>query len=85
MEILKKEIIKALQKLGGRGEIRQVMDEVGKQLEGKLTEGDLEWRESVKMYAWQHNVCWARYKMVQEGILRRDAPRGIWELTEKYL
>jgi hypothetical protein len=85
MEILKKEIIKALQKLGGRGEIKQVMDEVGKQLEGKLTEGDLEWRESVKMYAWQHNVCWARYKMVQEGILRRDAPRGIWELTEKYL
>jgi len=81
MEVLKEQIVLALQKLGGKAEAAAVVEEVGKQLQGQLTPGDLEWSEARQLYAWQHKVHWARYYLTQEGILRREAPRGIWELA----
>ena len=32
---------------------------------------------------WWNATCWARHALVQEGYLRDDSPRGIWELSEK--
>jgi len=79
---LRKHIIQALKKLGGRARVSDVIEEMGRQLEGKLLPGDLEWRESTSEYAWQNNAKWERYKMTQDGALRSDSPRGYWEIGE---
>ncbi len=81
-EILREQIIRALKKLGGRAQSTLVVQQVGRQLEGKLLPGDMEWRDSANSYAWQHNVHWERFRMTQEGILRNASARGYWELSE---
>jgi hypothetical protein len=80
--VLRKHIIKALQTLGGRAKVPDVIEQMGRQLEDKLLPGDLEWRESTNEYAWQNNAKWERYSMTQDGTLRSDSPRGYWELGE---
>ncbi len=80
--VLRKNIIRALRTLGGRARVADVIEEMGRQLEGKLMPGDLEWRESANEYAWQNNAKWERYRMTQDGTLRSDSPRGYWELGE---
>jgi restriction system protein len=32
---------------------------------------------------WVNTAQWERYLMIQEGLLKTDSPRGIWEITEK--
>ena len=81
-KVLRENIIKALRSLGGRAKVPDVIEEMGRQLEGKLLPGDLEWRESTSEYAWQNNAKWERYSMTQDGTLRNDSPRGYWELGE---
>jgi len=80
--VIRKPIIKALQTLGGRAKVPDVIEQMGRQLEDKLLPGDLEWRESTNEYAWQNNAKWERYSMTQDGTLRSDSPRGYWELGE---
>lgn len=26
---------------------------------------------------------WERYRMVREGLLKQESPRGVWEITEQ--
>ena len=80
--VLREQIIQALRKLGGSARVAEVIEEMGRQLEGKLLPGDLEWRESTNEYVWQNNAKWARYRMTQDGTLRSDSSYGIWALTE---
>ncbi|MCG6878950.1 MAG: hypothetical protein LJE96_07375 [Deltaproteobacteria bacterium] len=82
-KVLRKHIIKALRSLGGKAKVSEVIEEMGRQLEGKLLPGDGEWRESTNEYAWQNNTKWERYNMTQDGTLRNDSPRGYWELGEE--
>ena len=81
-DVLREQILQALKKLGGSGRVAEVIEEIGKQLEGKLLPGDLEWREATNEYAWQNNVKWERYQMIKDGLLRSDSPRGHWQLSE---
>lgn len=79
---LRDHIVRSLQTLGGKARAAEVVEEMGRQLDGKLLPGDLEWRDSTREYAWQNNAKWERYRMVQDGTLRADSPRGTWELGE---
>lgn len=79
-KVLRVHIIRALKKLGGKAHVSDVIKEIGRQLDGKLLPGDLEWRESTHEYAWQNNAKWERYNMTQDGTLSSDSPRGYWEL-----
>jgi hypothetical protein len=81
-EVLREQIIKALKKLGGHARSVDVVAEVGREMEGHLLPGDLEWRKSFNACVWQHNVHWTRYQMMQDGALRTDSRRGVWELNE---
>lgn len=81
--VLRENILAALRHLGGRGKIADVVELIGKELEGSLEPGDLVWRESTAEYAWQNNAKWERYRMIQDGLLRSDSPRGVWELSEE--
>ena len=74
--------MRALKKLGGKARVSDVIEEMGRQLEGKLLPGDSVWREATNECAWQNNAKWERFQMTQDGTLRRGSPRGVWELGE---
>ena len=82
LAVLREHILQALKKLGGRARVPDVIEEMSRQLEGKLLPGDMVWREATNEPAWQNNAKWARFQMTQDGALRRGSPRGIWELGE---
>jgi hypothetical protein len=75
-------ILEALVELGGRAPVDEVLDLVGRKMEhilnnhdySKLHTGEIRWRNTAK---------WCRYKMIKEGLLKADSPRGIWEISEK--
>jgi len=78
--ILREHILQALRKLSGRARASDVIEEMARQLEGKLLPGDTVWRGDEP--AWQNNARWERFHMTQDGTLRRGSPHGIWELGE---
>ncbi len=80
--VLREQILVALRKLDGRARVSEVIDEMTRQLNGKLLPGDTVWRQATNEPAWQNNAKWERYQMTQDGALRSDSPRGIWELEE---
>ena len=80
--VLREHIVRALKTLGGRARVSDVIDEMARQLEGKLLPGDTVWREATNEPAWQNNAKWERFQMTQDGALRRGSPRGVWELGE---
>lgn len=80
--VLRQHILQALRKLGGRARVSEVIEEMARQLEGKLLPGDTVWREATNEPAWQNNAKWERFQMTQDGALRRGSPRGVWELGE---
>lgn len=80
--ILREHILQALRKLGGRARVSTVIEEMARQLEGKLLPGDNVWREATNEPAWQNNAKWERFQMTQDGALLQGSPRGIWELGE---
>ncbi len=34
------------------------------------------------MQLWRNSAQWARNSMVQEGLLKADSPRGVWNISE---
>ena len=36
-----------------------------------------------KLIRWRNTAQWTRNTMVNEGLLAKDSPWGIWEITEK--
>jgi hypothetical protein len=83
-KVLREHIIQALKTLGGRARGVEVIEEMGRQLEGKLLPGDLESRLPYHKYVWQGNANQQRYEMIQDGLLRSDCPRGYWQLIEDH-
>lgn len=81
---LREHILRALKKLGGKARMSDVIEEMGRELEGKLLPGDFALRQDGKSIAWKNNAQWERLKMRQEGILRDDSPSGIWELVKEH-
>lgn len=82
-EVLRKEIIRALDTLGGAGSTQQVMAKMEEQLEGNLLPRDIETLSSGGL-VWKKNAQWERYLMVLDGILKSDSRHGTWELSEAY-
>lgn len=81
-KVLREHIIQALRHLGGRARVPDVIQQMRLQLEGKLLPGDMVWRDATNEAAWENNAKWERFQMVQDGLLRRESPRGVWELGE---
>ena len=80
--VLREHILQALKNLGGGARVPDVIEEMTRQLDGKLLPGDTIWREATNEPAWQNNAKWERFQMTKDGALRRGSPRGIWELGE---
>jgi len=58
-----------------------LIEDVGRALEGKLTENDCELLGS-GLTRWKNRVQFVRLKLVQAGLVKKDSPRGVWEITQ---
>lgn len=76
-------ILESLIEMGGKGKIREVLGRVKSKIGHKLTTTDLERLSSGRSIRWKNAVQWERQKMKEEGLLRKDSPMGVWEITEK--
>ncbi|MGJ8635707.1 MAG: winged helix-turn-helix domain-containing protein [Phycisphaerales bacterium] len=76
-------ILQALSDQGGSAKASEVLERVGEIMKARLKEVDYEPLASGSDNPrWRNAAQWARNSMVNEGYLKRDSPRGVWELTE---
>ena len=75
-------ILEALEQLGGRGRVGEVLNNVYQKMKDRLTEDDLKALPSGKEIRWANTAKWERHSMVKEGLLRDDSPAGVWEMTD---
>lgn len=77
-------ILESLKELGGKAEVRVVLDKVYEKMKHILNEYDMQ-KLSTGGIRWQNTAQWARQSMVNEGLLKSDSEHGIWEISEKGL
>lgn len=75
-------ILEALDELGGRANIGNVLERVYDKLQNRLNEHDL---ASIGggWVKWQNRAQFARFDLVQTGDLKKGSPRGIWEISDQ--
>ncbi len=77
-------ILKSLVELSGKAEMKVVLDKVYEKMKFILNTYDLQpLKSNPSSKRWQNTAQWAKYTMVNVGLLKSDSPRGIWEITEK--
>jgi len=74
-------IMKALTGMGGKGAAREVIAAVGDELAELLTGPDQEPLNSGEV-RWHNRAHFARLRLVERGLMKKDSPRGVWELTQ---
>jgi len=74
--------LETLAELGGKARRDEVVELVGKKMEGVLTPSDKELLPSGIEVRWKNRVAWQRENMKRQGLLRSDSPQGTWEITE---
>jgi len=77
-------ILESIIELGGKAEVRDVLKLVHDKMKGVLNSYDYEPLPSnPKQKRWENTAQWARCTMVNEGLLAKDSPWGVWEVTDK--
>jgi len=76
-------ILQVLNQMGGVGEMNEVLERLPRVMKGTLTDVDFEpLAPNTEVPRWWNTAQWAQSAMVQAGLLKSDAPRGVWEMTE---
>ncbi|MCX7718688.1 MAG: winged helix-turn-helix domain-containing protein [Candidatus Sumerlaeaceae bacterium] len=77
-------ILEILDQMGGRGKMAEVLERVEEVMRPVLREVDYAPLASDPDHPrWRNTAQWARNSMVQEGLLKDDSPRGVWEISDK--
>lgn len=80
-EVLRDMIHECLKESGGRARASDVLDWIGERLDGQFQPGDSDRRAGGEI-VWRNNAQWERLRMIKEGVLKSNSPRGWWELAE---
>jgi hypothetical protein len=75
-------ILKALAEGGGRRPTREVVAAVGEMLSDRLHDADVAELPNGGGPRWQNRVQFVRLRLVREGLLESDSPRGVWEISQ---
>lgn len=75
-------LLDTLHALGGRASAEAVRSAMRDRMAPRLFPGDLD-RLKSGQERWWNNVQWQRHRLKEEGYLRADSPRGVWELSDK--
>ena len=78
-------MLETLVEMGGSAPMRKVLTILGKKMKPILNKHDRERLSSPPTFEirWRNTAEWCRYKMVRDGLLKGDSPRGVWEITDK--
>lgn len=76
-----KPLLQALVDAGGEAPYRSVVDAVGSTLEETLMPADFETLKSGGI-RWHSRLQFVRLRLIERGELDRNAPRGIWRITD---
>jgi hypothetical protein len=74
-------LLKALAEAGGHAAASVVINRVGDLLADQFLTADLETLQSGEL-RWRNRVQFARLRLVRSGHMKKQSPRGIWELTD---
>jgi hypothetical protein len=66
----------------GASSARRVTQEVGERLRKRLSPLDFQKLPSGAGVRWENRVAFTRLRLVERGLLEKDSPRGIWEITD---
>ena len=76
-------ILQVLNQLGGSAQMGEVLERLPKVMKGILADVDFEpLAPDSELPRWWNTAQWAHNAMVQAGLLKSDAPRGVWEMSE---
>jgi hypothetical protein len=76
-----KPILQVLVDMGGRSKRGRVIDAVGERMKGILTAADYGKLPKSGWTRWRNRVAWQASNMRQQGLIKNDSPRGIWEIA----
>ncbi len=78
-------ILESLIELGGSGRMKDVEEKVEKKMKSIFKEKDYETLSSDGItIRWRNKTEWARNDLVNKyGYLKKDSPRGIWEISDE--
>ena len=74
-------MLRCLALAGGRAPASEVVEAVGKELGERFTPTDHETLASGDI-RWKSRTQFVRLKLIREGVMVKDSPRGLWEITE---
>jgi hypothetical protein len=75
-------ILEALDELGGSAPMSEVAQGVERRLKDRFNEFDLALMKDGTV-RWVNRMQFARLDLRNKGDLKKDSPRGIWELTDQ--
>lgn len=75
-------ILEALIDMGGSGRMIKVLDRVLNKMRDTLKPKDFDKVPSGTSIRWRNRAQWVRHRLINEGYLKKDSPRGIWEITD---
>ena len=76
-------ILQVLYEMGGWSRTNELLDNVGELMRDDLIAADLDYLPSGNDIRWRNAAQWERQVMADKGMLKKNSPRGIWELTDK--
>ncbi len=71
----------ALRQAGGAAPTSTVLEFIEARMNGKFSSGDFGHTPGGALI-WRNRAMWERKKMILDGLLKDDSPRGIWDLTD---
>jgi len=83
-DAFRRPILETLMEMGGFAPVEQVLDRIGEKMKAILNDYD---RQPLPSYPntvrWRNTAQWCRNALVQEGLLKADSPRGVWEISNR--
>jgi len=73
-------LLTVLNERGGAAPANEVIKAVGERLRDRFTPTDMDSLPSGAI-RWQKRVQFVRLQLIEEGLLTKDSPRGVWALT----
>ena len=75
-------ILDVLKEMGGKGTIKDVFEKLGARMKNHLKPIDFETIKSGQV-RWQNTVQWAKSELTSDGLIAKNSPRGLWQITDK--
>ena len=75
-------ILAILDEHGGRAPTREVLEDLGSRLNGKLLPADHEALASGEI-RWRNRAQFVRLRLIERGDMKKGSPRGVWEISDQ--